>query len=317
MKKILMILAVCVLCLCAAFASAETVVGDPQARFRVGEVEYEGVTYRPKRRLTTALILGTDHYAEEMPSMPYRSGVQADFLLLLVVDDSEETITPIQINRDSMIGVDTFSIFGAGTGRRETQICLSYSFGNGRETSCTLTKDAVSRLLGDVNIDHYLALNLDAIPVLNDALGGVTVTLEDDFTVYDPAMTAGSTLTLRGRQAEYYLRMRYYIGDSSNNLRLSRQKNYLTCAAPILKEKMGGSGRFVGDLYDALEPYIITDMSRGWLINLGNRAAQYEILPVAQLEGETMLGQDGYMEFYPDADGIKRLVLGAFYFPVQ
>ena len=50
-------------------------------------------------------------------------------------------------------------------------------------------RDAVSRLLQGENIDFYLAASLD-ISVLNDLAGGVTVTLEDDFSAADPqAMT--------------------------------------------------------------------------------------------------------------------------------
>lgn len=311
-KSVTALLLVLLLCF-ACMTSAETVVGDPMARFRANDIEYEGKTYRPRSRLTTTLVIGTDRYAEEMPSLSYRSGVQADFLLLLVVDDAAETITPVQINRDSMIGVDTYSLFGADTGRRESQICLSYSFGDGRETSCALTKDAVSRLLSGAKIDYTLALNLDAIPVLNDALGGVTVTLEDDFTVYDPAMTAGTTLTLRGKQAEYYLRMRYFVGDTTNALRLERQKNYLACAAPLLRDRMGESGRFLNELMDSVEPYLVTDMARGFLINLGNRARLYEILPTRTLEGETVTGADGHVEFYPDEAALRQLVFDVFY----
>ncbi len=42
---------------------------------------------------------------------------------------------------------------------------------------------------GGKNIDFYLAMSLDGISVLNDLAGGVTVTLEDDFSAADPAMT--------------------------------------------------------------------------------------------------------------------------------
>lgn len=46
-------------------------------------------------------------------------------------------------------------------------------------------------------IDFYVAMNMDGISELNDLAGGVTVTLEDDFSSIDPAMTKGTTLTLQ------------------------------------------------------------------------------------------------------------------------
>ena len=47
-------------------------------------------------------------------------------------------------------------------------------------------------------IDFYVAMNMDGISELNDLAGGVTVTLEDDFSSIDPAMTKGTTLPLHG-----------------------------------------------------------------------------------------------------------------------
>lgn len=51
---------------------------------------------------------------------------------------------------------------------------------------------------GGGDIDFYLEMSLDGISVLNDLAGGVTVTLEDDFSAEDPAMTRGTTLSLHG-----------------------------------------------------------------------------------------------------------------------
>ena len=44
-------------------------------------------------------------------------------------------------------------------------------------------------------------MKMDAMPLLNHEVGGVTVTLEDDMTKLDPAMKKGATLTLTDRQA--------------------------------------------------------------------------------------------------------------------
>ena len=59
------------------------------------------------------------------------------------------------------------------------------------EASCENTLNAVENLLEGADIEYYVAMNMDAIGILNDALGGVTVTLEDDFTAADPTHAAG------------------------------------------------------------------------------------------------------------------------------
>ena len=294
-------------------ACAETVVGDPMARLRSEDVTYNGETYRPKRRHSTVLLMGTDHYADEVGSAAYRSGVQADFLMLLVFDDNAQTVTPVQINRDTLAPVTMLSAFGQNTGEWNTQICLAYSFGDGREESCKLTLQAVRKLLHNVTIDHYMALNLDAIPVINDALGGVTVTLADDFAAYDETMRAGETITLHGKQAEYYVRMRYGVGDESNLSRLERQRTFLEQAGSLLKQKVSESASFAENMLSQLQPYLTTDMARGRMINLGNSAAGYQLLPMVEMTGESRLGSNGFMEFTPDEDALMRMVLSVFY----
>ena len=49
------------------------------------------------------------------------------------------------------------------------------------ESSCENTVDAVSDMLYGIKIDGYIAMNIDAIKVINHLAGGVPVTIEDDF----------------------------------------------------------------------------------------------------------------------------------------
>lgn len=294
-------------------AFAETVVGDVEARLNEGRIEYGGETYRPKRRLTSVLVMGVDRETDSGQTEGYRDGGQADYILLLIVDDNACAVTPVLLDRDLMTEIVVLSVFGQETGTWTTQLCRAHSFGDGREQSCRLTADAVSRLMMDITIDHYAALDLSSIPVLNDALGGVTVTLEEDLTAYDPAMKAGAEITLSGKQAEYYVRMRYDVGDGSNALRMSRQRTYMMCAAEQMKERIKASSAFINTLFDALEPYLVTDMSRGAIVNLGNRMAKYEIGPIMELEGERSQGSDGLMEFYADPEALERMVINLYY----
>ena len=64
--------------------------------------------------------------------------------------------------------------------------------------SCENTADAVSRMLGGLKIDGYYELPMDAIADLNDVVGGITLEIKGDFTVVNPAMEEGKTLTLSG-----------------------------------------------------------------------------------------------------------------------
>ena len=98
--------------------------------------------------------MGVDDYAADAGAISgYRNGGQADYLLLIVINDERKTLTPIQIDRDTMAEISILGVLGNATGTRTTQICLSHGFGDGREQSCLLTQQAVSRLLLGVPVD--------------------------------------------------------------------------------------------------------------------------------------------------------------------
>jgi len=318
MKKGICLL-LCALLLCAPWAGAETVRGNLEERFGgAPAVEYEGVSYRLRSRLTTILLAGIDQYGEKEQAAAgseYRSGGQADFLLLLVIDDNRDTAAALQIDRDTMAEITVLSVLGVPSGTRTAQICLAHSFGDGEEQSCRLLTEAVSRFLLGVPIDYYAAMNLDGIAALNDALGGVEVTLEDDFTAFDPQMKPGETITLMGEQAEIFVRSRHYVGDQTNRSRLARQRIYLDAAAEKLLAQLEASAGFANTMYAAAEPFIVTDMSKGRIVNLADSIGRYERLPIAVIDGAAVLGESGVMEFYPDEASKMQAVLELFFEP--
>lgn len=97
-----------------------------------------------------------------------RNGGQADFLRLVVIDSEADTVSQIQIDRDTMTPITILGVLGNRSGVRTTQICLAHSFGDRGAESCELTVEAVSNLLLGTQIDDYIAMNLDGVSVLND-----------------------------------------------------------------------------------------------------------------------------------------------------
>ena len=91
---------------------------------------------------------------------------------------------------------------------------------------CENTKNTVSSLLYGLNIDYYVAMHMDAISILNDAVGGVTVTVTEDFSQVDPTIHQG-VMCLNGEQALHYVRTRAEVGDQLNLNRMKRQREYM------------------------------------------------------------------------------------------
>lgn len=84
-----------------------------------------------------------------------------------------------------------------------------------------------------------------------------------------------------------------------------------------LAEKIRASEQFTADLYDALQPYLVTDMARGRIINETWNARAYTLEEPCQITGEHRVAEDGFTEFYPDADSIRQAVLELFWEPVE
>lgn len=295
--------------------------GSLEGRFEQARtVGYDGASYRYRKRdLTTVLFMGIDRQdTVDRPTTRYRNGGQSDFLLLMVIDSRNKRVTPIHIDRDTMAEITVLGILGNDAGTTRSQICLSHGYGDGNEQSNRYAVEAVSKFLLGVDIDFYVSMNLESVGQLNDAVGGVTVTLEDDFSMVDPAMTVGTTLTLRDKQAEHFVRGRMLIGDGTNASRMRRQRVYMDELSHIIDEKTAARGaEFIGELFDLMEPNIQTNMKRGRMINEVWNARGYTREATVSPAGEHVIGNDGYVEFHADEDALVRLVLGLFFEPVS
>lgn len=291
--------------------------GDLSSRFEpTPSVSYNGEQYQLKSNITTILVMGTDKYSDEIANeTSFRNGGQADFILVLVVDDEAKTVTAIPIDRDTMSDITILGVLGNETGMRETQICLAHGFGDGMEQSCELQCQAVSRFLLGIEIPYYISMSMDGISELNDAIGGVTVTLKDDFSALDPEMTVGKTMTLKGAQAEYFVRNRKDINVGTNESRMARQKEYW-CSLRGCFLSSDGNERSKSDIeavLDQISPYMITNMKRGRMINEIWKDKDYQQIESISIAGQYRIGNDGFTEFYADEGALEKLVIETFF----
>ncbi len=238
---------------------------------------------------------------------------QADCLLLISIDRRQQRVVTLQLDRDTMTDIRIYGPFGDYTGVQEEQICLSHAYGLDEEENCDNTVWAVRHFLGEIPIDGYLSLDMSSIARINDALGGVTVTLEDDFSSFDPEMTAGTTLTLQGSQAEYYVRGRMGVGDGTNSSRMERQRTFIRAAEELLVQRVNEDMNYVGTLFDALDGHMTTNLDRSDLMEKVYECRAYERPETATPEGTHCIGTDGFVEFHADAEALNALLADTFY----
>ena len=272
-----------------------------------------GREYRLRKDLTTFLLMGIDRESDEDEGLLNRDGGQADFLRLLVLDDANERITQIEIDRDTMTPITILGVMGNKTGVRTAQISLSHGFGDGGAESAELTVEAVSNLFYGIEIDGYAAMNMSGINVLNDAVDGIEVTIEDDFSEFDPEMVPGATLTLKGKQAELFVRSRMAIGVGTNEARMARQQTYIGALGNKVADRIRADKSWVGELFDDLSPYLVTNIGRGRIINEAWQCRDYERPDVVKVAGEHRIGSDGFMQYEVDQGKLEQLVLDCFY----
>ena len=277
------------------------------------KITRDGVDYFPRQDITVVMVMGIDKYGPVAHSGSYNNTGAADMVALLIFDEKNETYSVLGLNRDTMVNMPVLGIGGKVAGSQYAQLALSHTQGSGLEDSCENTRTTVSELLYGLNIDYYLSMNMDAIAILNDAVDGVTVTVDEDFSDVDPTITQGE-FTLRGQQAINYVRTRKEVGDQLNISRMERQENYINGFMKALSDKIEQSEAFALSAYEEVLPYIVTDISTTLFSSMLQRYSEYEFTQVISPEGENVLTEK-YYEFHLDEEKLDALILELFYAP--
>lgn len=285
-----------------------------------GEILYQGQLYAYNEDMLTFLVMGIDHEGEVEEGEDGLDGGQADALFLVAMNPHTKTVSVIAINRNTMAAVDVYDADGVYMGQYTKQITLQHGYGDGKALSCERSVAAVSRLFYNLPINGYVAINMGAVPALNDAVGGVTVTVLDDviYPEYDMNLHQGDEVTLSGMQAYWYVRLRNENVFNSNALRLERQKQFLTTFAAMAKEQATSDIRVAINLYRTISAYMVTDIDINRFTYLASEAIGYEfdISHLYTLEGETLMGER-FEEFYADEASLEALMIELFYEPVE
>ncbi len=272
-------------------------------------VIYNGETYEFNENITNILVIGTDK-RNSNDINENGTGGQADVLILAAVDTSTGETTLINISRDTMTEVDSYSAGGSYIGTEVEQICLSYAYGDGNESSCENTVNSVKRLFYNIPINTYLSFNLDGIAVINDSVGGIDVTSPE--TIND--FTEGETYHLMGNSAESFVRSRNHETADANSLRMKRQQIYLTSFINKVIEQTKKDFSTPLNLFNLSSDYTCTNLNASKVCYLAEIAVTGGGLSIdmTTVPGEVKMGET-YAEFYVNEDAFYELFLDVFY----
>lgn len=287
--------------------------GEPTETTATKTIIRNGVEYYPRQDITVVMVLGIDRFGPVVSSNYYRNDGSADSVMLVVCDETNKTYSVLYLNRDTMVNMDVLGVRGEYAGTAYGQLALAHTYGTGLEDSSLNVKKTLTNFIHGMTVDYYLTMHMDAIPVLNDAVGGVTVNVKDDFSQVNPSITMGE-LTLRGDQVLDFVRTRKDVGDQKNVTRMERQREYVDGFLKKLMSKEQENLEFALKLYENVSPYIVTDCSAETLSGMLDRYVDFTLAEVVSPEGETSI-VNGHYEFYADEEKLDELIIRLFYAP--
>lgn len=276
---------------------------------------FDGKNYRFREDMEVILLMGIDNQEQIGDTQFEINNSQADVLYVFAIDHKNKTYQAIQLNRDTMTGVQTYFADGTKDEIATVQICLAHGYGKSETARCLNTADAVSGLLFNVPVDHYISLNMSAIAVLNEKVGGVYVTVPAGLETVDPSFVEGETVRLQGNQAELFVRSRMSLENDTNEFRMERQEIFINAWKQQAKKVMNIDDGFALDLVLSLSDYMVSDMSANELADFADQLNEYEDLGTLKTQGEMLEAGEGrpFREYYVDQEDLERKVIDLFY----
>ena len=284
---------------------------DSQEVWKDGWIRYQDKVYEYNDEIITFLVMGVDDMNYVSAKSGGINGGQADSLFLLVLNPKTQKISVVAINRNTMTEIDVYDANGDFDHTGVGQICLAHGYGNGMEESCEREEKAVSNLLYSLPMSGYIAINMGAIPMINDAVGGVTV---PRMTYQDGKIEYGKDQTLMGMDAFRYVHNRGDDFDAAS-YRLEKQKVYLKALMKKMMDAVRENPTSIVNLYQTISPYMVTDVDLSEVTYLAGQMGNYslDLDTIYSLQGETKMGDQGFEEFYYDEDALYEMMLQVFY----
>lgn len=201
----------------------------------------KGVSEKVKQgKPISILILGVDDGALDRGD----TGGRSDTMMVMVLNPKDKQTTLVSLERDSYVTI-------AGEGIK-SKLNSAYAYG-GAKTAIKTVED----LLG-IPIDYYTTINMGGLEKLTDAVGGVDVKSNLDFSYDGYKFVKGENHLDNGKEALAFVRMRYDDPEGD----YGRQRRQRAVVEALMK-KMSSPSSIVHykDILDELSSNAKTDMN--------------------------------------------------------
>ncbi|MEU5716756.1 LCP family protein [Streptomyces sp. NPDC020403] len=196
---------------------------------------------RPEKLPTTGqnlLVLGSDSRAgaenKALGGGGGVSGARSDTALVVHIPEGRTQAVAVSIPRDTLVSRPECATSDGSTIAPAERVMFNSVYSQAGPACVVKTVEKMS----GVRIDHYLEINFAGFKDLVDAIGGVTVKVEEP--IKDKAsgldLSAG-THKLNGTESLAYVRTRHGIGDGSDLGRIGLQQQFLLALLTEIKSQ--------------------------------------------------------------------------------
>ncbi|MFF0158801.1 LCP family protein [Streptomyces sp. NPDC005263] len=148
-------------------------------------------------------------------------GARSDTAMVVHLDAGRTKATVVSIPRDTLVTRPSCPLSSGGSTAVAYHAMFNSAYSVGGPACAVKTVESLT----DVRMDHYIEIDFSGFTKLVNALGGVTVTTDEDIADDDSHLTLkAGTHHLDGKQALALARTRHGIGDGSDLGRIGLQQ---------------------------------------------------------------------------------------------
>lgn len=277
-------------------------------------VMYKGERYYYNDNLVTLMLIGIDQSeAEDRENL----GARSDTMVVCAIDIKENTLKMIVCPRDTKALVRHIDLEGNVYKEDYNKLNSSFPFGGGNRDRNKGAENVifnVKRVLScdgkyDIPLEKYGGINMDGVTPLNNAVGGVTVTLKEAVTGVGEK---GETVKLNGDQAFTFCIQRKIKGmDGTDISRGQRQMQFLMGLAKAVKSMEVTK---IPSIYSSMTKYAFTNLTTDEMVAYAKilKNINLDTMKQTQLAGKSGKVGNG-SGWILDEQALEQTVIDTFY----
>lgn len=184
---------------------------------------------------TNILAIGTSGY--EMSGSGHDGAQLTDSIMVISLDEETKDVAMVSLPRDLKVGYTC-----TATGKVNEVYWCANQDGTNEAAGVEAIKNEVQEITG-LELQYWVHVDWGALVQVVDAIGGITVTLDEDIADYmtETFITAGEAVTLNGEQALGLARARHGTANGDFTRGASQQKILMA-----IKDKVVAGGLDLG-----------------------------------------------------------------------